>query len=118
VEDEPSRRTLVARLLADQGYTVLAAGTGEQALELADAFEGNIDLVVTDVVMPGVGGQSLARMLHARRPATRFLLMSGYAPNGPGPDGGAEPGWAFLQKPFTARILARKVRETLDVTAG
>jgi two-component system, cell cycle sensor histidine kinase and response regulator CckA len=108
VEDEPSVRALAGEALRACGYTVLEASDGGEALLLCQGYKDPIHLVVTDVVMPQLGGRELARRLATLRPEVKVLYMSGYAD-----DGAAEAGAAFLQKPFMPDDLARKVRETL-----
>jgi CheY-like chemotaxis protein len=113
-EDEDTVRQLSQRALESEGYTVLAAESGREALARLERHDGPIHLLVTDVVMPGIGGRELAERLAALRPDTPVLFMSGY----PGDDvirsGALEPGAAFLQKPFMPQELVRKVREVLD----
>jgi PAS domain S-box-containing protein len=110
-EDEPRVRALVARSLRILGYDVLEATHGEEALRLA-AASGRVDLLVTDAVMPRMGGVELADRLRLVRPGMRVLFVSGYLENGAAAPTG--PGVAFLEKPFTPVRLARKVRELLD----
>jgi signal transduction histidine kinase len=114
VEDEEVVRGLSRRVLAASGYAVLEAGTGEKALELAARYEGAIDLVLTDVVMPGMRGPELASRLGSARPGVRVLLTSGYMGEDVVPSGPEKEGAAFLEKPFTPQALLRKVREVLD----
>jgi hypothetical protein len=114
VEDEPSLREVAARGLRDLGYTVLEAADGAAALRVADRVEGPIDLLLTDVVMPGVGGRQLAERLRALRPDTRVLFTSGYTDGAFLSQAGLERSLAFLQKPFTVAALARTVRALLD----
>jgi two-component system cell cycle sensor histidine kinase/response regulator CckA len=114
VEDEQLVRTLVHKVLGQQGYTVLEAPAGEEALAVAAAYAGEIHLLVTDVVMPGVGGRELAHRLAQDRPRTRVLYLSGYSDDAIGRHGMLDPGTFFLQKPFTPAVLVRKVREVLD----
>ncbi len=113
VEDAEGLRELTKRLLERQGYTVLLAGNADDALRL---FERNasIDVLLTDVVMPGASGPELTRQLVERRPALRVIYMSGYTEDAIVQHGVLNPGIAFLQKPFTSEALARKVREVLD----
>jgi signal transduction histidine kinase/CheY-like chemotaxis protein len=108
VEDDDDVRELATRFLLEHGYTVLAAADGVQALEAADAHEGPIHLLLTDVVMPIWTGWQVARQLRARRPETRVLYMTGYAEMPEAPDA------PILQKPFTAFTLLQAVREVLD----
>jgi PAS domain S-box-containing protein len=114
VEDEPAVRSVVAEMLEGSGYTVLAAGDGSEALALSAAHEGDIDLLVTDVVMPGMSGQEVARRIAAERPSTRTLFVSGYNVDAIQQQGVLAPGAGFLEKPFTAADLAHKARELLD----
>ncbi|MEO6666200.1 MAG: response regulator, partial [Nitrospiria bacterium] len=113
-EDEAGVRALVQNVLTDHGYTVIASGSGDEAEGLAAEFPHLIDLLLTDVVMPGLKGPELARRLTARRPGLRVLYMSGYTEEAVGsfqsPDGDAR----ILRKPFTPADLARTVREVLD----
>jgi two-component system, cell cycle sensor histidine kinase and response regulator CckA len=115
VEDEPSVRDLVSRVLRAHGYTVLEAADGDKALALADDYaDPPIALLLTDVVMPQVGGLQLARRITARYPAIKVLFMSGYASDTFAHQGRLDPGVAFLQKPFAPSTLAHKVRAVLD----
>lgn len=115
VEDEPGVRGLTGRVLSRQGYRVLEASNGEEALRVAREHAGEpIDLLVTDVVMPLMGGKTLAERLKAMHPGIRVLYMSGYTDNVVVHHGILDRGVAFLQKPFGPEALARKVREMLD----
>jgi CheY-like chemotaxis protein len=114
VEDEDSVRELVSEALEAQGYTVLPATRGDQALKIAERREQKIDLMVTDVVMPGMSGRELAKLILEGRPTTRVLYLSGYTEDAIVHHGVLDVGTAFLQKPFTLDALACKVRETLD----
>ncbi len=111
VEDEPTVREIAVLQLRKLGYDVLAARDGLEALALAMAEENRFDLVLTDMVMPRMGGRELAENLRQARPDVRVLYMSGYTENGVF-QGGA--GGLFLQKPFSLGELARKVRAALD----
>ena len=113
VEDEPAVRALVRAMLERNGYSVLAASQGVEALEVVAAHAGPIDLVLTDVVMPQMGGRQLADHLATLRPETRVLFMSGYPNDALGSQGVAAPGTAFLQKPFSPTALAREVKTLL-----
>jgi two-component system, cell cycle sensor histidine kinase and response regulator CckA len=113
-EDEAAVRHLVCRVLRGRGYRVLEAGHAEAALELAAASEP-IDLLVSDLVMPGLGGQALAERLAAARPGLRVLFITGYAVEAVERQGRIPAGHGLLEKPFTADQLARKVREALAV---
>lgn len=113
VEDEESVRQLVRETLAAKGYQVLEAENGEAGLTSAAALNGKIDLVITDVVMPGMGGRELVKQLAQTRPETKVLYLSGYTEDAIVSEGTIESGAAFLQKPFTLQNLSRKVREVL-----
>jgi CheY-like chemotaxis protein len=114
VEDEPGVRDLSREILEAQGYTVLEATNGDDALRVAGAHAGAIHLVVTDVVMPRMGGRELADRLTAVRPDVSVLYMSGYTDDAILHQGVRQTEAAFLAKPFTPQTLARKVREVLD----
>ena len=113
VEDEDSVRELVRETLAARGYRVLEAENGEAGLRIAAAHGDGIDILITDVVMPGMGGRELAKRLLKIRPRLGVLYLSGYTEDTILHQGALDPGTAFLQKPFTLQSLARKVREVL-----
>jgi CheY-like chemotaxis protein len=113
VEDAEGLRELVRRLLQRQGYTVLVASNADEALRLFEEHS-SIDLLLTDVVMPGASGPELTRQLVERRPALKVVYMSGYTEEAIVQHGVLKPGIAFLHKPFTSDTLARKLREALD----
>ena len=113
VEDEESVRQLVRDTLSSKGYRVLEAENGEAGIETAARHSDKIDLVITDVVMPGMGGREMAKQLLVKRPKARVLFLSGYTEDAIAGDGSIEKGTAFLQKPFTLQNLLRKVREVL-----
>jgi two-component system cell cycle sensor histidine kinase/response regulator CckA len=113
VEDEEGLRALNARGLASRGYTVLEAGNGLEAIDLLEKFDGQVDLVVSDVVMPEMDGPTLARELRRRNPDLKIIFVSGYAEDAFQkhlPDHGQ---YAFLPKPFTLKQLVAAVKETL-----
>ena len=113
-EDEAAVRQLATRVLSRMGLTVLAASSGEEAIELSDSHPGRVDLLLTDLVMGGIDGRMTAERLRARRPDVRVLFMSGYsevAMNLGDFDGGRS---TLLSKPFTPDVLAARVREALD----
>ncbi|PYP48343.1 MAG: hybrid sensor histidine kinase/response regulator [Gemmatimonadetes bacterium] len=112
VEDEESVRAVARHVLQRHGYAVIETARSEDALALADGTQA-VDLLLTDIVMPGVGGRALAAQFTARRPGTRVLFMSGYPAAAIGRHQMLERGLAFLQKPFSAAALAEKVREVL-----
>lgn len=116
VEDEESVRQVANEILTLNGYKVLQASHGNEALEISRRHEGTIDLMVTDVVMPLMGGPELARSLALTRPQMRVLYMSGYTDDAIVHHGVLSEGTAYLQKPFTAAAFARKLRETILVS--
>ncbi|HYR39444.1 MAG TPA: PAS domain S-box protein [Methylomirabilota bacterium] len=116
VEDEEDVRAVARESLARYGYTVLEARDGEEALRIAGAERGRIDLMVTDVVMPGMNGRRLAERLLAIRPGTRVLYVSGYTDDALSQHGILDQELAFLAKPFSPETLARSVRQVLDGT--
>ena len=114
VEDEQSVRELVTEYLAARGYQVLDAADGMQALEIAAAHKGKIQLLITDVVMPRLSGRELASRLAATRPDLKVLYISGYTDDSIFRHGVLQGGMAFLQKPFNLKALATKIREILE----
>ena len=116
-EDDWALRAFAVRALQAQGYTTLEAADGEEALDLAQRHSGPIDLVLTDVVMPGINGRELARRLEEMRTGLRVLFMSGHTDDAIVHHGVLEPGTLLLPKPFAAEDLARQVREALDGAA-
>jgi two-component system, cell cycle sensor histidine kinase and response regulator CckA len=114
VEDEAAVRASVRRLLEWHGYTVLEARNGADALRIYEANEDGIDLVLTDVVMPEMGGHELVERLRARRPNLRVLFMSGYTERTLTRNGSMPSGTGFVEKPFTVETLMRRLREVLD----
>jgi len=117
VEDETTVRDLSASLLKASGYTMLEASDPSQALALLARDDEPIDLMVTDIVMPGMSGPDLASRLGGPRPEMKVLYISGYAGSHVTHDSALPPGSAFLPKPFTPEALTRKVREVLDQPA-
>jgi PAS domain S-box-containing protein len=112
-EDEDDVRELIQEMLSAQGFDVIAARSPDDALERAASFKGTIDLLLTDVVMPGGNGRDLARRLTASRPGTKVLYISGYPEHGAQPGTVLEPGAPFLAKPFTRDLLLQKIRDLL-----
>jgi signal transduction histidine kinase len=114
VEDEQAVRDLTARILRSAGYTVLTAATGSEALEICAAREGRVDMILTDVVMPHMGGRALTEHVAAVASGIKVLYMSGYADDAIVHHGTLDRGTHFIGKPFSADGLTRKVREVLD----
>jgi two-component system, cell cycle sensor histidine kinase and response regulator CckA len=114
VEDEESVRELVRDYLTAAGYRLLEACDGVQALEVAEAHGGPIDILVTDVVMPRLSGRELASRLTSERPNIKVLFISGYTDDSIFRHGVLEGGVAYLQKPFNLKSIAQKIREVLD----
>jgi len=113
-EDEDGVRSLTREVLEKYGYTVLEAANGEEALKVAEQHEGRLDLLLSDVVMPRMGGPELAQALLAKRPSVKVLYMSGYTDHPMVRRGVVNAGVAFLQKPFTPTVLVSRVREVLE----
>jgi len=108
VDDEEYLRDALTRFLSEQlGYNLLSAGSAEEALDLVESYSGNIDLLLTDILLPGMSGPELAEKMLAARPGLRIMYISGYA------DQNLES-HMLLQKPFSIKSLAAKLRELLD----
>ncbi|MES1259106.1 MAG: ATP-binding protein [Gemmatimonadota bacterium] len=118
VEDNPAVRKLAVRMLSPVGYTVLQADSGEEALALLAEKETPIDLLLTDLMMPGLGGRALAEQVRLTQPGLGVLFMSGYTSDDAVRRGVLEPGLAFIDKPFTVAALLAKVREVLNATSA
>jgi CheY-like chemotaxis protein len=114
VEDYRRIRELARKVLTRQGYRVLTAASGDEGLALAREFDGTIDVLVTDIVMPGISGLELSRQLLDLRPGISTLFMSGYTGDTLESLGLDRSGAEFLQKPFTPAALAQKVRDVLN----
>ena len=114
VEDAPAVRTLTCRVLQRLGYHVLVAEDGENAMALSLNYDGPIHLLVTDVIMPRMGGRVLADQFALARPDARVLFVSGYTDDAVMQHGVLAPTVHYLEKPFTPDTLARKVRRVLD----
>ena len=114
VEDEEAVRGLTSRILEKQGYRVIAAQHGREAMDIATKEAGHIDLVLTDIVMPGMNGRGLVERLAGIRPRIKSLYMSGYTDDDIVRRGFIEPSKSFLQKPFTSEALLQTVRKVLD----
>jgi two-component system cell cycle sensor histidine kinase/response regulator CckA len=118
VEDDPFVRRAVVRQIRSFGYQILEAHDPANALQVAATYDGPIDLLLTDLVMPVMDGRALARQLLAARSETKVLFMSGYSEHAAVRSAGFEPGDRMLEKPFTASALAEAIRETLDRDAA
>jgi CheY-like chemotaxis protein len=114
VEDETNLRRLARQYLENQGYKILEAEDGAAALQIVDGYQGTINLLLTDVIMPGVNGRELAAHIRKLLPEVRVLYMSGYTENAIGHDGMLDAGINLLQKPFSLPALKDRVREVLD----
>ena len=115
VEDEPLLRKLARRILEMRGYTVHEAANAPEAIRFSELHADAIDLMITDVVMPGMSGAELARQMATLRPSMRVLYVSGYTDDAIAQHGILDAGIAFLQKPFTPTSLTRKVLEVMTV---
>ena len=112
VEDEDVVRAPLRRILEEAGYNVLCASNGLDALEIAAAHVGRVDLLITDMIMPHMGGRELVERLTTERRDIKVLFMSGYA--GGATDGTELAAHSYLQKPFSTTVIRTKVREVLD----
>jgi PAS domain S-box-containing protein len=115
VDDDEGVRAVSGRILRQAGYTVLSSTDGLEAIRLIEESRGQVDLLVTDVVMPRLGGRDLVAHVREVHPDLRVLYVSGYTEEGVRRQGALDPESAFLEKPFTAERLTRKVREVLDM---
>jgi two-component system, cell cycle sensor histidine kinase and response regulator CckA len=113
-DDEESVRTLAGHILRRHGYTVMEASNGREALEMVEKHEGSLEMLVSDVQMPVMGGRELAEALLKLRPGIKVLLLSGYTDDGLVRNGVIRQQYAFLPKPFTPNELVRCVRQILD----
>ena len=113
-EDNTTVRELTVSVLKNQGYEVLFAGDGTKSLQLLDEWDGFLDLLITDVIMPDMNGKVLFEYVRLRHPQVRVLFMSGYAKDGITHQGALDQGVDFIQKPFSVQDLCMKVREVLD----
>lgn len=117
VEDDDGVRDLLARILRDRGYTVMVACHGDDALSIFEKLGPKVDLLLTDLVMPGMGGMDLIKRLRSARPDLKVLCMSGYTEDVLVDSGSLSPGMPFLRKPLRPETLAAGVREALDSSA-
>lgn len=119
VDDEPQVVTLVREMLLREGYTVMGASSGNEALDLVKSQDNRIDLLLTDIVMPDLNGRDLADQIKRLRPGLKVLYMSGFMKETILKYYGISiTGIPFLQKPFTRETLSRKVREVLDMPSA
>jgi CheY-like chemotaxis protein len=118
VEDDMRVRGAAERVLRSRGYTVITATDGANALTVAAQHSGEIDLMITDLVMPVMGGRALAEQISSVRPGMKVLFMSGYTEDAAARSSLMDPGAVFLSKPFTPDSLTAKVRETLRRASG
>jgi response regulator RpfG family c-di-GMP phosphodiesterase len=114
VEDEAPVRELASRILRENGYNILEAANGIEALRMSQNYAQEIHLVITDVVMPGMGGKTLVSRLKEQRPVIKSLFITGYTDNAISHHGVLDSNIDFLQKPFSREGLIRKAREVLD----
>lgn len=117
VEDEAPVRIFSSRALANKGYKVLEADSAEAAIEIIENCNGRIDLIITDVIMPGMNGPAMVEQISARYPGIKVVFISGYAEDIFISTYGADREFNFLPKPFTLKQLTEKVKETLEVSA-
>jgi CheY-like chemotaxis protein len=115
-EDQERLRAVVARALRELGYVVLEAASPADAVRIATEHDGRIDLLLADVIMPGMRGPELARLVRDRSPNTRVLFMSGYVDDAGLGDLAGAPGVGLIAKPFTPDALAAELRALLDGT--
>jgi two-component system, cell cycle sensor histidine kinase and response regulator CckA len=114
VEDEEPLRILIRRILVRAGYKALTAANGEEALRVCEHLEGRFDLLLTDVIMPGMSGRELAERLTAIQPHVRVVYMSGYSGDSIRQQGMLDPGLPYVEKPFLAGELIAEIRRVLD----
>jgi DNA-binding response OmpR family regulator len=114
IEDDQSLRDLLCETLEGAGYTVLVAQGGDKALQIGDEYPGAIQLIVTDVIMPGLTGRQAAEKIKSSRSEVEILFISGYTSEAIAKHGVLEPGANYLSKPFAPDDLLRKVRDVLD----
>ena len=114
VEDDELVRNLIQEVLAPLGYRVLTTATGDEAVKASDSFPGSVDLLLTDVVMPGMNGRQLAEVMRTKRPGIKVLFMTGYTQDALSTQGILEPGVALIHKPLRAGTLTRQIRQVLD----
>lgn len=118
VDDVEGVRDLIREVLEMHGYHVLVAGHGVEAMQVAERYHGPIHVLLTDVVMPKMGGPELADRFAPRRPEAKIIFMSGYSDEAIASHGVLQPGTSFIKKPFTSEILTRRIRQELDAASG
>jgi DNA-binding response OmpR family regulator len=118
VEDEGSLRSVVGNTLRAKGYAVLDAPDSNTAIELAQSFESPIDLLLTDVILPGISGRDMAALLQISRPSMKVIYMSGYTDEFIAEHGIMDPQIVLLEKPFRMSALLQNIREVLDRPAA
>ena len=114
MEDEDIVRSLATTILSQSGYNVLEATNGKDALQIIEHLSGKLDLLITDVIMPGISGRELKKRITSKFPGIKIIFMSGYTEKWPENEEFLDPDTPFLQKPFTLTDLTGKVREVLD----
>jgi DNA-binding response OmpR family regulator len=114
VEDEASLRSVVGNTLRTNGYVVLDAPDSNTAIELANGCESPIDLLLTDVILPGISGRDMAELLQISRPSMKVIYMSGYTDEFIAEHGIMDPTIVLLEKPFRMSTLLQNIREVLD----
>ncbi|MGE4489380.1 MAG: response regulator [Kiritimatiellales bacterium] len=113
VEDDEAVRSLLLTVLQANGYTVLAANNAEEAVQICEEYDGELDMLLTDVVMPKKSGPQLAEHIIKLRPNIRIVYMSGYTDDAIVHHGVLDPGTAFIEKPIVPSALLEKIREFL-----
>jgi CheY-like chemotaxis protein len=114
VDDNPAMRNLIVETLEPLGYKILIAASGKEALEISLKKDEKIDLLLADIVMPGMSGRKLIKELQAQRPDMKALLMSGYPADIVGPNSQLEPHLNFISKPFGQVALTQKINQVLE----
>jgi len=118
VDDNEAIRSLLVETLESLGYKVIVAASGQEALEICRAKKEKIELLLADVVMPGMSGRQLTKKLQAVRPDLKVLLMSGYPADIVGPNSQLEPHLNFISKPFRQDVLSQKINQILKESSA
>ena len=113
--DEQTVRKMIRRILVQQGYEVITATDGVEALQIVENRDRPFDLVVTDMIMPQLGGKKMVEILRETCPGIKVLFISGYTDNAIDNDSALDKGMSFMQKPFLPNEFAARVREMLDM---